>query len=154
MDFSEIRQLMHEFSKLPINKMSLELDNLKLSLEKQAGGSQETVSQPAVCQPITVVTQTSGGNAAALDDECRENPDEVAVCSPVVGVFYATPSPDSDPFVSVGQHVEKGQTLCIVEAMKMMNEIPAPISGRITRIVVTPEEAVEYNQPLMYIQKE
>lgn len=56
--------------------------------------------------------------------------------------------------MSVGDHVEKGQTLCIVEAMKMMNEIPAPVSGRVSRILISNEEAVEYNQPLMLIQKE
>jgi acetyl-CoA carboxylase biotin carboxyl carrier protein len=153
MDFNEIRQLMHEFSDLPINKMSLELDNLKLSLEKQSNSSQDTASQPAACQPITVVAQ-SGGNVAVVEDESQAMPGEVAVTSPVVGVYYATPSPDSEPFVSVGQHVKKGQTLCIVEAMKMMNEIPAPVSGKITRILVSPEEAVEYNQPLMFIQED
>lgn len=153
MDFNEIRQLMHEFSDLPINKMSLELDNLKLSLEKQSNSSQDTASQPAACQPITVVAQ-SGGNVAVVEDENQAMPGEVAVTSPVVGVYYATPSPDSEPFVSVGQHVKKGQTLCIVEAMKMMNEIPAPVSGKITRILVSPEEAVEYNQPLMFIQED
>lgn len=152
MDLGEIRQLMQEFASLPITKLSLELDNLKLCLEKESSGGREESRVPA-CQPITVVAQSSGGSVSVVE-ESPEEKGEVAVRSPVVGVFYITPSPGAEPFVAEGQYVKKGQTVCIVEAMKMMNEIPAPVSGRITRIVVSPEEAVEYNQPLMYIKEE
>ncbi|HOB36234.1 MAG TPA: acetyl-CoA carboxylase biotin carboxyl carrier protein [Candidatus Avimonas sp.] len=150
MEFSEILQLMREFSKLPVYRMSLEIDNLELTLEKQGG---EGAAVRAVCPPDAAADK-SGAGAAAQDCELLESESEIAVRSPVVGVFYAAPSPESDPFVSVGDHVEKGQTLCIVEAMKMMNEIPAPVSGRVSRILISNEEAVEYNQPLMLIQKE
>lgn len=151
MEFAEIKQLMREFSDLPITKLDLEWDKLKISLEKQVAGAVQTVDQPVTCQPITVVNQPP---AVVLSDEddCKARANETAVCSPVVGVYYSTPSPDAAPFVQVGQSVKKGQTLCIVEAMKMMNEIPAPVSGKITRILANSEEAVEFNQPLMFIQ--
>ncbi|HHV51723.1 MAG TPA: acetyl-CoA carboxylase biotin carboxyl carrier protein [Candidatus Avimonas sp.] len=153
MDLSEIRQLMQEFSGLPITKLSLELDNLKLCLEKEGTAEKVEESRAPACQPITVVAQSSGGSVSVVE-ESPEEKGEVAVRSPVVGVFYITPSPGAEPFVAEGQYVKKGQTVCIVEAMKMMNEIPAPVSGRVTRIVVSPEEAVEFNQPLMFIKEE
>lgn len=152
MDFAEIQQLMHEFSNSSISRLNLEMDSIKITLEKQISDMQP-VHQPSMYQPVTAVAAQPIADAVAVnEDEMQAKEDETAVCSPVVGVFYATPSPDAAPFVSVGQTVEKGQTLCIVEAMKMMNEIPAPVSGRIARIVAKPEEAVEYNQPLMFIQ--
>lgn len=73
------------------------------------------------------------------------------VISPTVGVFYAAPSPDSKPFVEVGDKVKKGDTLCIIEAMKLMNEIPAELDGTIAEICVSNGQVVEYNQPLFRI---
>lgn len=82
-------------------------------------------------------------------------PDEAGIVrSPMVGTFYAAPSPDEDPFVKVGQEVLTGQTLGIVEAMKMMNEIPAPVPGIITEIYVANGTQVEYDQPLFAISTE
>ncbi|MCF7797757.1 MAG: acetyl-CoA carboxylase biotin carboxyl carrier protein [Lentisphaeria bacterium] len=72
--------------------------------------------------------------------------------SPMVGTFYRSPSPDADPFVKVGDHVTVGQTLCIIEAMKIMNEIEAEISGVVTDILVENAQPVEYNQPLLIIE--
>lgn len=74
------------------------------------------------------------------------------VLSPMVGVFYAAPSPDSPPFVEVGARVQKGDTLCIIEAMKLMNEIPAETEGTVVEICVSNGQVVEYNQPLFRIE--
>ena len=73
------------------------------------------------------------------------------VASPTVGVFYAAASPESQPFVAVGDQVEKGDTLCIIEAMKLMNEIPAEVSGRVAEICVSNGQVVEYGQALFRI---
>ncbi len=143
MDIAEIRQLMQDFSNLSIGKLSLECDDFKISLEKLLPG------QMLDCR--TSVDESLSAKTGGIEDETVKKPGEVAVCSPVVGVFYATPSPGAEPYVKVGQRVEKGQTLCIVEAMKMMNEIPAPVSGTVTRILAVPESAVEFEQPLMFI---
>ncbi|MFQ9126426.1 MAG: acetyl-CoA carboxylase biotin carboxyl carrier protein [Butyricicoccaceae bacterium] len=74
------------------------------------------------------------------------------VKSPLVGTFYSAPSPDEPPFVLVGQEVKEGDTLCIIEAMKVMNEIKAPCSGKVVRIMVQPGDMVEYNQLLCIIE--
>ena len=150
MDLAEIKQLMREFSDSPIFRLSLEYDSVKIMLEKQAAEAWQ--ASPAACQPVTVVSQPAV-TINAEEDCGKPKDDEIPVCSPVVGVYYATPSPDAEPFVQVGQQVKKGQTVCIVEAMKMMNEIPAPVSGKVTRILVKPEDTVEYNQPLMFISQ-
>jgi len=72
--------------------------------------------------------------------------------SPIVGTFYAAPSPESDPYIEIGSHVSKGQTLCIVEAMKLMNEIESDIPGTVIKILVQNAQPVEYGQPLFYIK--
>ena len=72
--------------------------------------------------------------------------------APIVGTFYEAPSPDSDPFVKVGDRVEVGQTLCIIEAMKLMNEIQAEVAGTVTQILVQNGEPVEFDQPLFVIE--
>ncbi|MDD2417750.1 MAG: acetyl-CoA carboxylase biotin carboxyl carrier protein [Oscillospiraceae bacterium] len=147
MDFTDIRQLMHDFCDLNIGKLSLELDDLKISLEKQQSSTGENFGSVNVTASPKVEVSVN----EATTDDIKATDNEVAVCSPVVGSYYDSPSPDEPPFVTVGGYVEKGQTLCIVEAMKMMNEIPAPVSGKVSRIIAKPEGAVEYNQPLMFI---
>ena len=86
------------------------------------------------------------GAAAPAEEE-----QGVAVTAPVVGVYYEGPAPGADPFIKVGQQVEKGQTLCILEAMKMMNEIEAPVSGQVVAIEAVPGELVSFGQTLVRI---
>ncbi|MEX0823210.1 MAG: acetyl-CoA carboxylase biotin carboxyl carrier protein, partial [Balneolaceae bacterium] len=81
-------------------------------------------------------------------------PDGEVVKSPIVGTFYESPSPDFDPFVNVGDHIQKGDPLCIVEAMKIMNEIEAEFSGTIQKIIVEDGQPVEFDQPLFIIKKD
>lgn len=93
--------------------------------------------------------------AAAAETETAPADDLPAgtqVKSPLVGTFYSAPSPDEPPFVLVGQEVREGDTLCIIEAMKVMNEIKAPCSGKVVRIMVQPGDMVEYNQLLCIIE--
>lgn len=149
MDLTDIKQLMREFSDSNIGKLSLEWDALKITLEKQTSSAQTAAPRNVTVTAAPTVEVSVGDGASD-----KQKDDEVAVISPVVGIYYATPSPDAPPFVTVGQTVKKGQTLCIVEAMKMMNEIPAPVSGRISRILAKPEAAVEFNQPLMFVQQD
>lgn len=75
-----------------------------------------------------------------------------AIVSPMVGTFYSKPSPDAEPFVKVGDTVSAGDKVCIIEAMKLMNEIESEFSGRITEICITDGQAVEYGQPIMYVE--
>ena len=97
----------------------------------------EAVAQPApVAQAVAPATQDTGAS----------------IKSPMVGVFYAAPSPDSEPFVTVGKKVNKGDVVCIVEAMKLMNEVEAEEEGEVIEILVGNEEMVEYNQPLILLK--
>lgn len=146
MEFADIRQLMRDFSDSSIGSLSIEWGDFKISMEKQ-----QTTVKTAACQTITVEAP-SDVETDRVEAEAKAG--EFIVRSPVVGVYYATPTPGAQPYVTEGQHVDKGQTLCIVEAMKMMNEIPAPVSGVVTRIVIEPETAVEFEQPLMFIRQD
>jgi acetyl-CoA carboxylase biotin carboxyl carrier protein len=90
--------------------------------------------------------------AAPSEQAAELAPNQVNVASPMVGTFYRSASPDAPPFVTEGDTVRKGQPLCIVEAMKMMNEIEAEVSGRVLRVLVENGQPVQYGQPLMVIE--
>ena len=121
-----IKQIMSEFDQSNVTKMKVEIDDLKIELEKE----NKTVAE--------VNTKESTGTP---------------VKSPIVGVFYGASSPESDPYVTVGKTVKKGDIICIIEAMKVMNEIKAPCDGTVTSILVENEALVEYDQALMAIEE-
>ncbi len=133
-----IKQIMSEFDQSNVTKMKVEIDDLKIELEKES----EKVEYVKPVEKIEVSTQV-------------ENPQVTGtpVKSPIVGVFYSASSPESDPYVTVGKTVKKGDIVCIIEAMKVMNEIKAPCDGTVTSILVENEELVEYDQALMVIEE-
>ncbi len=111
--------------------------------------AQTTETQP---QPVNKSTQQEEGattqqDAGSDDDESNY----VAIKSPMIGTFYRSPSPEKDPYVNVGDKVEKGQTVCVVEAMKLFNEIESEVSGKIVKIVVDNAAPVEYDQALFLV---
>lgn len=106
--------------------------------------------QPAPAQ-VTVTTSATAATGAAKKDE--GDPSVVFITSPFVGTFYRSPAPDADPFVEVGAVVKKGQTLCIVEAMKLMNEIEAEFPGSILEVLVENGQSVEFGQKLFKLKK-
>ena len=101
---------------------------------------------PAAPMPIAPAAPTEPAPAEKTDDGLHE------VLSPMVGTFYRAASPEADPFVSEGDRIESGQTLCIIEAMKIMNEIPADVQGEVVEILVGDGQPVEYNQALFKIR--
>ena len=101
---------------------------------------------PAAPMPIAPTASTEPAPAEKTDDGLHE------VLSPMVGTFYRSPSPEADPFVSEGERIESGQTVCIIEAMKIMNEIPADVQGEVVEILVGDGQPVEYNQALFKIR--
>lgn len=108
-----------------------------------------TVAQ--VNQPMPVVQTTNVASALPAKEE-KQTPKGKAITSPMVGAFYAAPAPGAKPFVKVGDVVSTGQVVCIVEAMKLMNEIESEVSGKITQICVEDGQSVEYGQVLMYVE--
>ena len=137
-----VRELMEAFEQADIDKMKIEMEGVKLELEKS--------QQVQVTAPVTV----SSESAPVVVQEVKEEKPVISgteVKAPLVGVYYSSPSPDDQPFVKEGSKVTKGQTLCIIEAMKVMNEIHAPMDGVIAEILVTDDSMVEFDQELMRI---
>ncbi|MFH5884344.1 acetyl-CoA carboxylase biotin carboxyl carrier protein [Halalkalibaculum sp. DA3122] len=160
MDLDQIRKLLDLIAESEVNEVAIEEGDFKIKVKKKGDVQQVSVPQQVLPQVQAAVqaqsAQSSGQpqpgqpDAAAEQDSEKEAEGEV-VKSPIVGTFYRSPSPDSDPFVQVGSSVDKGQTLCIVEAMKIMNEIESEYSGEVKKILVEDGEPVEYDQPLFVI---
>jgi acetyl-CoA carboxylase biotin carboxyl carrier protein len=112
--------------------------------------SAPTVASPGGKTTRHVSARVAKGGDAGTPPSLKDN--QRLVASPMVGTFYRSPSPDTPPYVEEGNSVRKGQTLCIIEAMKMMNEIEAEVAGRIVRIFCENAQAVEYGQPLMVLE--
>lgn len=146
MKIEEIKELIQALEQSSLTSLELHQGDTSVKLEKQApaGSPAPVVALESVTVPSVSETTTYCNAAAA------PNPG-VAVTSPLVGVFYAAPSPNDAPFVSVGDTVKKGDVLCIVEAMKLMNEITAEADGTITQICAENGQVVEFGQPLFYL---
>jgi acetyl-CoA carboxylase biotin carboxyl carrier protein len=154
MDLNYLRRLLRIFDESSAAELTIEEEGMSISITK-AGAQPLGVMQPvynvAPQQPAPVQAAPSTAAAPAAPatgaDEANHK-----VLSPIVGTFYRAPSPDADAFVQVGQHVNAGDTLCIVEAMKLMNEIESDVSGTIVKILVENGQPVEYNQPVFVIK--
>jgi acetyl-CoA carboxylase biotin carboxyl carrier protein len=159
MDLREIRQLIKIVESSNIHEFELEEEGTKLRISKAAPAEMAvTYSVPQVQQPIPVAAPVQSGAAApaaesAAPAEAEIDKNHYEIRSPMVGTFYRAPSPDADPYIEVGSQVSVGQTLCIVEAMKLMNEIEADVSGKVIKIMVENAQPVEYNQVLFLIEK-
>ncbi len=165
MDLKLIKNLLTLIAESDVDEVSIEEGEFKIKVKKNAEAEQSGYPQmpiqyqmPAGQQPQAsqqpVQQQSGGGEAAQQSSEQikDDQPDGQIIKSPIVGTFYRSPSPDDDPFVQVGDQVEKGQTICIVEAMKIMNEIESEFSGEVQKILVDDSEPVEYDQPLFIIE--
>ncbi|MCH2448733.1 MAG: acetyl-CoA carboxylase biotin carboxyl carrier protein [Gracilimonas sp.] len=158
MDLKLIKNILELISESDVNEVSLEEGDFKIKVKKQGEVQQVSYTQPAAPQPVAqpkAPAQPQQKPAPAAGTESGENqPEGETVTSPIVGTFYISPSPDSDPFIKVGDKVSKGDTLCIVEAMKIMNEIEAEFGGTVQKILVDDAQPVEFEQPLFIIKKD
>ncbi len=143
-----IEKLAKVLAETGLTEISLEDGEQAITLRKDV----IVASAPAVAAPVQAAPiQAQTAPSAAASDEAPAKKG-TPITSPMVGTFYKSPSPDSDPFVSVGSTVKQGDVVCIVEAMKMMNEIEAEISGKIVEICVEDGQPVEFGQVLMYVE--
>lgn len=158
MDLKLVKNLLDLISESDVNEVSIEEGDFKLKVKKQSDTpapqlQYQMPSQPqSGQQPAAQPAAGSEGNEPAASGG-ESQPDGEVVKSPIVGTFYESPSPDSDPFVKVGDTVQKGDTLCIIEAMKIMNEIDAEFSGTVEKVIVSDGQPVEFDQPLYIIKK-
>jgi len=148
MNIDEIRELILLLDKTSIAELEVQRQDCRLSLRKSMGGKDATVELPLEVEKTTLSSAEDETEKDAVSENFTE------VLAPMVATFYRSPSPDSDPYVEVGDHIEAGQTLCIVEAMKLMNEIKSEVSGTIVDILVENAEPVEYGQVLFLIEKD
>ena len=139
MDLKFIKKLMKEFENSSLNKIEISEEQMTIKMEKPL--NQDVVKQNHMVEEKEIC------------DNINFKTDVLQVKSPLVGTFYNAPSPDSSPFVKVNQAVQEGDVLCIIEAMKVMNEIRSPFSGTIKRILVSNETMVEFGQVLIEIEK-
>lgn len=150
MEYEQILELVREVSKAGLLNFQYSEGDVNISMSCPERGQAATVAPVATTEVSMPVQAVESGNKVQ-ESVAEEKAGEV-VTSPLVGTFYAAPSEDAKPFVKVGDTVSKGQTLAIVEAMKLMNEIESEYDGVVTEILVKNEEAVEYGQPLFRIQ--
>jgi acetyl-CoA carboxylase biotin carboxyl carrier protein len=158
-EMQQIEQLFQFMTDHNLEEFEYSRGDLHIRLRKPTSGLVLSAPRPASAPEIIV--SNPGGSAAAASEnaapvtaasESRLTEDLHLMKSPIVGTFYGSPSPGSEPFVKVGAFVETGQTLCIVEAMKLMNEIESDESGEVVRIFVENGQPVEYGQPLFGIR--
>ena len=148
MDISEIRKLIKLIQSTDVTEIEVCEGDQTVRISRQQ--NQTVVSAaPAASTYMPAAAATSAAAPVAAATPAQD--DANTVTSPMVGTYYAAPSPDADNFISEGQKVKKGDTLCIIEAMKMMNEIEAEYSGVVETILVDNATAVEYGQPLFVI---
>lgn len=147
MNYAEVKELISIVNRSLLTNFELNMDNVSIKMSKNKDASHTTEQNTAQ----TVSIQTAEISVPEVSKEEEETSGNL-VKSPIVGTFYAAPGSDKPSFVKVGDKVKEGDTLCIVEAMKIMNEIPSPYSGEIAEIYVVNEELVEYGQPLFKIK--
>jgi len=162
MKTKEIRDLIDFISKSGLNEVSIETEELKLAIKRDAETKVIESSAPvAAPQAVPAAAPAPSAPAPAPADAASKGDDSdssggdeskyVEVKSPMIGTFYRSPNPDSPAFVSVGDKIEKGDPVCIVEAMKLFNEIESEVSGTIVKVVVENASPVEYDQVLFLI---
>ena len=153
MEINEIKnvalELMDALASKKLGEVAIELEGVKIKIKAAAPAPVIAAAPSAAAAPAASAAPAAAETETAPADDL---PAGTQVKSPLVGTFYSAPSPDEPPFVLVGQEVKEGDTLCIIEAMKVMNEIKAPCSGKVVRIMVQPGDMVEYNQLLCIIE--
>ncbi len=168
MNFKQIKELIELVDGTTISEVCIEQDELKVVIKtKHYHSGESSFSAPMIQQmpmapaPVVPVAQPSAGatpSPAATDNSSADGASEVAadnlitVKSPMIGTFYRSPSPDKPPFIKIGDQVTPKSVLCIVEAMKLFNEIESEVSGKIVKILVDDASPVEYDQPLFLVQ--
>jgi acetyl-CoA carboxylase biotin carboxyl carrier protein len=164
MNIEEIKDLIKLVSKSGIGKVAIESEGFKIVIKGGGSATSDPIyvqaPQAVAVQPIPApapvvasapVTTNNGSAAPIASSEPSDDAKYVTVKSPMIGTFYRTPGPDKDPFVNVGSTIQKGDKLCIIEAMKTFNEIEAEISGKIVKVLVDNASPVDYDQPLFLV---
>ncbi len=157
MNLTQIQELIKFVSKSGVSEVAIEQKDFKITIKAQeAKGKVQEVIQVAVpaAAPVAipVAAPAAPAPAAAAPTPAEPKGNTIEVRSPMIGTFYRSPSPDKPAFVEVGQTIKAGDTVCVIEAMKLFNEIEAEISGTIVKVLVNDSTPVEYDQPLFLVE--
>ncbi len=158
MDSKEIQSLIKFVSKSGVNEVSIEQGDFKITIKTDHGPQehQYIVQAPPVQEaPVQMQPQATAPAATAADapvaPAAEENSNYIEIKSPMIGTFYRKPSPDKDTFVNVGDTISVGDVICVVEAMKLFNEIESEVAGKVVKVLVDDTSPIEYDQPLFLI---
>ncbi len=155
MDLEKIRELLKIVAESGLAEVEMEIgdDQVKLVVRRNASAAPEATPAIVVKTPPALAAPEARSETTLNEPEEPLSPttEGTIVTAPLVGTFYRSPAPDADSFVDIGDRVHRGDTLCIIEAMKVMNEIESEVAGIIKQILVENEKAVEYEQPLFVI---
>jgi len=160
MDFKQIQELIKMINKSNIGEVSIEEKGFKLTIKQKEEPVQQIITGSMHAQPMTALAApaASAQAPAATTSEKPAKPAEapagntVTIKSPMIGTFYRNSSPDKPAFVNVGDEIEPGKIVCIIEAMKLFNEIESEVKGRIIKVLVEDASPVEYDQPLFLVE--
>jgi len=157
MDIREIQNLIKFVAKSGATEVKLEMDDIKITIKTTDGGSSETTTYiqqapvshalPQAAAPQPTAPSAPAEAAPAADDNAKY----ITIKSPIIGTLYRKPSPDKAPFVEVGSSISKGDVVCVIEAMKLFNEIESEVSGKIVKVLVDDSSPVEFDQPLFLV---
>lgn len=154
MDIKEIQNLIKFVAKSGASEVKLEMDDIKITIKtggEDKGEAMTYVQQIPMGTPVAQQPQSAAAAPQVPVTAADENSKFVTIKSPIIGTFYRKPSPDKPMFVEVGKTIKEGDVLCVIEAMKLFNEIESEISGKIVKILVDDSSPVEYDQPLFLV---
>ena len=148
MKIKEIQDIINFIKKSDLDDVSIETENYKIRVKKNNG----TYSTTEIPQEVNITPKQSTAEPKPPEEKTEITPsNNIIIKSPMIGTFYRSPNPESDPFISEGDVIKVGQTICIVEAMKLFNDIESEVSGKIVKILVDDNSPVEYDQPLFEV---
>ena len=150
MKIKEIQEIINFIKKSDLDDVSIETENIKIRVKKNNGNS-ATIEQPKIVKTEIQPEASPVENKVPEEKKEKTSNNNIIIKSPMIGTFYRSPNPESDPFVSEGDSIKVGQTICIVEAMKLFNDIESEVSGKIVKILVDDNSPVEYDQPLFEV---
>ncbi len=159
MDIKEIQSLIKFVAKSGASEVKLEMEDIKITIRT---GSVATTPETTIVQQIPVAPapvaaapapaqEAPAPAAPAKEAAAEDNSEYITIKSPIIGTFYRKPSPDKPPFVEVGSQIQKGDVLCVIEAMKLFNDIESEVSGKIVKVLVDDSSPVEFDQPLFLV---
>ncbi|MFN0255373.1 acetyl-CoA carboxylase biotin carboxyl carrier protein [Pedobacter ureilyticus] len=158
MDIKQIQELIKFVSRSGVNEVSLEQENFKITIKTNQNPVYVNAAVPAastqvvMAPPAPVAAPAQAAPAAAATPATEDTSKYITIKSPMIGTFYRSASPEKPSFVNVGDEIGTGKVVCIIEAMKLFNEIESEVSGRIVKILVDNASPVEYDQPLFLVE--